>query len=365
MIQTIVFVADTGPMRWLRLLDGRISGEGAGLATLTNVDSGVPAEIIAVVPGDAVVLHWVPLPQLAPAQAAAAARLLAADVMTTPIEATHVVIGRRDAEGQAPLALVDRDRMAGWLAALAAGGINPDRIVPAPLLLPVPESGVTIAQADGLWQVRGHRLALAAEPGLADMLIGGEARTPIDDRAWRGGLGVALAAISIDLRQGEFARVRRQPIDPRRVRRVALLALALFTILVAVGLTGLLRQSTAADQTELALGDAARSVLPRGSIVTDPRAQVAARLASLGGATPAFTALAAPLLAALRDRPSMTLKTLTFVPETGLNASIVAAAPADRDALVVALAGQGLVASMGPPREDGGRQLVDLIVKLP
>jgi general secretion pathway protein L len=365
MIQTMIFLSAAEPARWIRLVDGRVGGDGIGLTGIPVADPSVPAETIAVVPGDAVVLHWVPLPQLAPAQAAAAARMLAADVTTTPLDATHVAIGRRDADGQAPLALVGRAQMAEWLETLAAVGIDPDRMLPAPLLLPLPETGVTIAETDGQWQVRGARLALAAEPGLAELLIGDQPRSLVDDRSWRAGLAAALAAAPIDLRQGAFARARRLPIDPRRARRIAQLALAVFGVVVATGLIGVLRQSTAADQTELALADAARAALPRGTIITDPRAQVAARLASLGGATPAFTALAAPLLAGVRDRPSISLETLAFAPGSGLNATIAAPVAADRDALAAMLSAQGLVVNMGAPREEAGRQMVDLAVKLP
>ncbi len=365
MIQTIIFLSAFDPARWIRLVDGRVIADGVGLAGIPMTDPALPAETIAAVPGDAVVLHWVPLPQLAPAQAAAAARMLAADVTTTPMDATHVAIGRRDAEGQAPLALVGRSLMTEWLGTLAAAGIDPDRMMPAPLLLPLPETGVTIADLDGQWHVRGARLALAAEPGLADVLISDQPRTHIDDDGWRAGLGGALAAAPIDLRQGEFAKARRLPIDLRRVRRIALVALALFAVVVATGLIDLLRQSTAADQTELALADAARAALPRGTIITDPRAQVAARLAGLGGATPAFMALAAPVLAGMRDRQSITFETLAFAPGSGLNATVVAPVAADRDALAAALSTQGLVVNMGAPREESGRQLVDLAVKLP
>ncbi len=365
MMQTLIFPGDNADTPWMRLEAGRVAGEGDSLDSLPPADPALPGEIIAVVPGDLVVLHWVELPPLAPAQAAAAARMLAADVATTPLESTHVALGKRGADGMAPLALVERQRMQDWLAALAGAGIDPDRIVPAPLLLPLPltEAGVTVAEAAGLWLVRGPHLAFAAEPGLAEILIGAEPVHRIGDDAWRSGLPMTLAALPIDLRQGEFTRIRRRPIDRRQFRRIALLALGLLLLLLlCTQLAGLLRQTLAADQAEMQLTDAARAALPRGTIVTDPRDQVAARLAELGGDGPAFASLAAPLLSAIEGRPTIMVDSIGYAPPTGLVAVLAGASPPDLDAITTALQAAGLNATSGNPRINGGRQLVDLTV---
>jgi general secretion pathway protein L len=77
------------------------------------------------------------LPALAPAQALAAARLLAADVSAGPVEALHVALGPVEPDGWRALALVDTTVMQGWMARLAMAGMTPDGMVPAPLLLPL------------------------------------------------------------------------------------------------------------------------------------------------------------------------------------------------------------------------------------
>ncbi len=365
MMQTLIFAGDSADTPWLRLEAGRVAGEGRSLDSLPPADPTLPGEIIAVVPGDVVVLHWVELPPLAPAQAAAAARMLAADVATTPLDATHVALGKRGADGMAPLALVERQRMQDWLAALAMAGIDPDRIVPAPLLLPLPltEAGVTVAEAAGLWLVRGPHLAFAAEPGLAEILIGAEPVHRLGDDAWRTSLPMTLAALPIDLRQGEFTRIRRRPIDPRQLRRIALLALGLLVLLLGTQLAGLLRQTLAADHAEMQLSDAARAALPRGTIVTDPHGQVTARLAELGGDGPAFASLTAPLLAAIEGHPKIMLDGITYAPPTGLVATLAGASPPDLDAIIAALQAAGLNAATSNPRDNGGRQLVDVTVR--
>ena len=167
MIRTIVFVEDG---RWLRLEGPVVTARGDGWATVPAPADG--AEVVAVVPGDAVVLHWVELPDLAPAQMAAAARMLAADVSAAPVETVHVAAGKAGEDGFRPLALVDRGLMAHWLAQLAEGGIEADHVVPAPLMLPVAGEAVSVFEHGGLWLAHGTRLGFAAEPALARLMIG-------------------------------------------------------------------------------------------------------------------------------------------------------------------------------------------------
>ncbi|MFZ4687903.1 MAG: type II secretion system protein GspL [Polymorphobacter sp.] len=356
MIRTLVFL-DDAETPWLRLAGGVVT-RGDTLAALPALEG--PAETIAVVPGDAVVLHWVELPVLTPAQGAAAARQLAADVSAAPIEATHVALGPVEADGWRALALVDSAIMHGWLARLAAAGVEADRMVPAPLLLPLPAAdGVSVAEHQGQWLLRGARLALAAEPGLATLLVGDQVLHPVTLET---GLAMRLAAPLLDLRQGEFARLQLWRPAPARLRRLALLALALLVAVLGVQVAALLRHSFAADRMELQLADAARSVLPRGTIVTDPRAQVAARLASLGGDGAGLAQLAAPLLTAIEARPAVTLVSLGYAADTGMTATLAAPA-ADGEAIAAAMTAAGLDATLGNARDDNGLALVDLMVR--
>lgn len=359
-LRTLVLVGENDALPWLRIAGDGVVTRGDRIAALPPVDPGTEAETIAVVPGDAVVIHWVELPVLAPAQTAAAARLLAADVSATPIDATHVAIGSIERDGWRMLALVDAAAMAQWLAQLAAAGIDPDRMLPAPLLLGKPETGVAVFDGGSAWTVRGARAAFAAEPDLARLLIGDEAVHPVDTGAWQAGLAAGLAAAPLDLRQGAFARARRWPVDRRRLVRIAGLAAALAGVLIATELASILRHGFAADRTELQLADAARQALPRGTLITDPRAQVAARLAQAGADGSGFSALAGPLVAAVRDRQAVMLQSLEFSPANGMVAILVTPTAADRDAIVAALDASGIEAAFGAPREERGQPLVEL-----
>lgn len=356
MTTLLAFMGDVP--HWLRIEGDAVTARGEGLPV---PDPG--ATLIAVLPGAAVVLHWVDLPDLAPAQAAAAARRLAADVSAAPIETVHVVLGPRDAGGGQPLALVDAGALAGWLGDLAAAGLDPDRVVPAPLLLPMADDELmTILDTGESWLVRGPGVGFAAEPGLASLMIDGAPSRTIDARAFEAGLATRLAEPLLDLREGRFARQRQWHVDGRRARRAGLLALGIAATLLATEITGLLRDGFAADRSEQRLADAARAVLPRGTPVTDPRGQVAARLATLGGTQGGFGALAGPLLDALKDRPAVALDSLVFARGSGLAGGLVAPAASDRSGVLAVLDAAGLDAQLGPPREAGGEVRSELTV---
>ena len=366
MIRTLLFLPDDGRRWWLRLgVDsGAERGDGGpqrGDGWPDALNPSIQSETIAVVPGAQVALHWVELPPLAPAQTAAAVRLLAADVSATALDATHVAIGDSRGDARRPLALVDNALMAGWLGDLAAAGIDPDRVVPDTLLLLPPPEGVAVLADGDRWLVRGHERGFAAEPELAQLLIGDAIITPLGPDDWAAQLPGALAMAGLDLRQGAFARPKRWRLDNGRLRRIALLALATFATLLATSAVSYLRHDLAAANAERELAEAARAVLPRDTVIADARAQVAASLGSLGGGS-GFTTLAAPLLTALRDRPGVSLDDLDYAASTGLVAVLVAPDAGDRTAIASAIDAAGMTARLGVPRDDGGRVLVDLAV---
>jgi general secretion pathway protein L len=356
MIRTLVFVEDG---RWLRL-DGRVT-RGDDIAALPALDPALAAETIAVVPGEAVTLHWVDLPALAPAQALAAARLLAADVSAGPVDALHIALGPVEGDGGRVLALTDLEAMQGWLARLAAAGVTTDAMVPAPLLLPVPEAGVTVLDDGRMWTARGTRLGFAAEPALAPLLIGDLPITRLDEAAWLAALPGVLAAPLLDLRQGSFSPVQRWQPDRRRLRRLTVAALAVLGIVLATEVVASWRYMVAADRAEARLEEAARQVLPRGTVVTDPRGQVAARAAQVGGA--GFAGLAGPLLRAIRDLGGVNVQSIEFAPATGLVVMMSVPAPPEREAIMAALVAAGLEAEFGMASETAGVPGIELRIR--
>lgn len=336
---------------WLRIgASSASSGEGIPIV-------GADELVIAVAPGDAVALHWVELPNLAPAQALAAARLLASDVSASSDGADHVAIGAAGSDGRRLLAIVDATRMAGWLARLAGAGIDPAHLVPEPLLLPLPETGVSVMPRGDQWLVRGPQLGLAGEPALIDAIAGAGPRQTVTPTDYENGLA-ARAVAAIDLRQGGFARSRQWLARPAELGRLALLAALVPALWIAGDMAQWWRHSLAADRAEARLVDNARSALPRGTVVTasTARAQLERRLAQKGAGA-GFAAHAARLLQVIEANPELRLVSLNYGASAGLSAVVEAPTPA-----AVAALGKIPGARVGQARDVDGAKMVAVTV---
>ncbi|MGZ8998382.1 MAG: hypothetical protein ACXW2T_05945, partial [Allosphingosinicella sp.] len=111
----LVFLDEEGAAaRWLLFESGSVILRGEFGEPLP-----MPANVVVAVPGEKVAIHWLELADsLAPAQAAAAARLLLADVSAEPIAQLHVAVGLAEG-GRTPVALVANRQMVLWLASAA------------------------------------------------------------------------------------------------------------------------------------------------------------------------------------------------------------------------------------------------------
>jgi general secretion pathway protein L len=220
---TLLFLpaGDTG-FRWMRFGDAGMLARG----------EGIPAgdePVVAVAPADAVTLHWADLPARSTAQAAAAARILAAEASAAPPGELHVAVGETEArEGGSDraIAVVGAAAMRDWLEMLARAGVDPVAMVPAPLLLPRPDEGFVSATVAGQGLVRGPTSGFADEAPLTELVTHGEPPTAIEREPLDIALAAAAASPALDLRQGPFARRRRLAIDWRLIRRLALLRAA-------------------------------------------------------------------------------------------------------------------------------------------
>lgn len=362
------------PSGWLRLADGRVRGRGRALDAIPPRDeTGAAERVVLVAPGEAVALHWIELPDLAPDQARAAARLLAADVAAEPLDRLHVAVGAM-AEAAAPgamrarpMAMVASAALADWLAQAQAIALDPDHVVPEPLLIPPPAADAGERhwlRDDGLIVARGAAAAHVAEPALAALVADGVAQ-PIDDDAFEDGLAAALAALPLDLRQGAFARRRRWRLDWALARRLAVLGGLILgvTLLVQIALIGRYRID-AARQDRLA-ASMATAALPRDTRIADAPAQLRERLAALRGGGLGFSASAGLLFTAVRDTGGIELGALTFAPDGTLTATVTAPGAPEIGALTQRLGAAGLLVSAGEQRPGGGRQVVELVMRAP
>ena len=347
---TLVFLpTDTLPWRWLRPADG-VGGVGL---------PGDDARVVAVAPAEAVTLHWARLPDRSLAQAAAAARLLVAETSAAPAGDLHVAVGDEGAlageGGERPVGVVDTAAMRGWLGMLAERGIDPDAVIPAPMLLPRPAEGYVAGEVGGVRVLRGPGSGFADEPGLTEIVTGGAAVEPVGEGALAASFAAALAAPPLDLRQGVFARRRRVAIDWRLVRRIALLAAALLLVTLAIDAVRLVRLNLAADAAGADADALARTGLARGETVTDPARQLTERLAGLRGPGRGFSGTAAAVYAAVRQVPGSEVTSMSFGADGALVVGLASqreSAPTDLKRAIEAV---GLPVSAGTFQSANGR----------
>ncbi|MGZ8351155.1 MAG: type II secretion system protein GspL [Allosphingosinicella sp.] len=339
---TLLVFAGMGPAGGWRLLDGdgAMIGRGAALDDLP----APPERTILAVRGDQVALHWLDLADgLAPAQAAAAARLLLADASAETLANLHVAVGRAE-RGLTPVALVPHDCMRQWLADAGAAGLDPDALVPAPMLLDPPEAGFARRDLGERSDYRGGAAAFTLEPELAGEVVAGAPVESVDEPAFEARLGAILAAPPIDLRQGPYAKRRRWKLDGRNLRRVVALAIALVALSLAVQLATILSYTFAADRLR-AEADALSARAPGAA------------------AAPAFGPAANVLFDAVRATPNVEIVRLEFAVDGSLGVTVAIDGPATLGLLRERIEAGGLSVVPGGSRNDRGRPVSDLTVR--
>ena len=335
----MIFLDEEGaPASWLLLDPDQVILRGEPGEPLPT-----PATAILAVPGEKVAIHWLDLAErLAPAQAAAAARLLLADSSAEPIADLHVAVGPAE-QGRTPVAMVPSRQMAEWLGAAAAAGIDPALIVPTPMLLGPSPHFILRRDRGALADYRGEALAFSLEPALAEKLLGDSETVNVSPERFESDLPSILAGPLLNLRQGPFARRRDWRIDGGRLRRIAGFVLAFVLLTLAVQVTMILRYTFAADSFEAE----ARSLSDSGR-------------ASRSGD---FGAVAAGLFEAVRATPNVELTRIDYRTDGSLTAGLQADSPASLAALEERARAAGLDAQVGPPRNAGGRTAADLTVR--
>jgi general secretion pathway protein L len=353
---------DGGVDGWIRIGEGVVAERGAGL---DGADGHRSAPVVAVVPGEAVTLRWMELPAgLSPAQAAGAARLMAAELSAQPIGELHVAVGR-DSEGGGGrcVGLVPLETMRLWLDGLEGAGFDAERIIPETLLVPAPAEGLATWDSELLRLYRGQNEAFAAEPELGDLLLAGRTAVPVEAEAFAAGLAEALDRAPLDLRQGPFGRRRDWRVAPARARRLAVLTAALLLISLAVQVALIARYIFAADAADVETRRIAAAALPRSPGVPDPKAALTQRLAELRGGGAGFRATAGALFDAVKATPNVELTALAFAPDGLLRATVQADSPAAIEALRQRVEANGFAAEAAAPRTGGGRRVADLMVR--
>jgi general secretion pathway protein L len=353
--ETLVLMLGDAP-RWLRLADGAIVARGEG-ATVAEAGD----HIVAVVSAHDVTIHHADLPDLAEAQAQAAARLMVADKSAAPAGSLHVSVGKANGAGDRPVVAIDRGRMAALLADMAESSIDPDAVVAAPMLLARPELGFVKGDFGSEIIIRGRDGAFVDDPILTPMLTGG-ALTTLDKAALERGLIDAVTNPEVDLRQGIFAKRRSWGLDRKALKRIGRLALALAIVTLLFHVIQLVRLSMAADRIEANNVVSARAALPPGTNVNNALVQIQEQLNALRGPGGGMLPLAAGVATAANATPSIELTSMIFDGGGTLRITARANSTADLAAFEARLTRTGLTAAPGPALTDQGRQLRDYTV---
>lgn len=346
-----------GPARWLHLDEARVVARGDGWPDVAATD-----RVVAIAPAAAVRLQWATLPGRSPAQALAAARLIAAEASVAPSGHLHVAIGGEPDEVLRPVAIVDMATMRRWVADLAAAGVEPAAMVPAPLLLAAPAEGLVRADLGGEVVVRGATLGFVDEPALTVALAEGVDVPWLDRPALEAGVARALADPPLDLLQGAFARRRRLAMpDWATLRPLVLLAVAVALATLALGMVHAARDNAAAAPLEARNDALLRAATGADGAEGDRR--LTDRLRALGGPGLGFTRTAGALFAAVRGAAGSEIVALDFDEKGSLRAAIVAD---NREAIgdvQAQLTAMGLRARLaGAPVADGTRLRGELLV---
>lgn len=305
-----------------------------------------PDRVVAIAPAAAITVHGAELGALATPQARAAARLLVAESSLAPIEGQHVAVGVADGADRS-IAVVGAGRVAAWLRALGEHGLDPEAILPAPLLLPRPEAGYVRATIGEEAVLRGRATGFADDPVLTPLIVGD---APVESVEAEAALIRAIDDPELDLRQGPFARRRGLHIDWRQLRRLVWLAIGVLSVTLLIAIVQIVRLGFAADALDReAEAVAARAVPGGGTTALD------ARLTAARGGGYGFSATAGALFAAVQATPNVELAAVDFTSDGLLRATLVATGAGDVEAVRDRLRAAGLVVETTPFQTQNGR----------
>ncbi|HYI65035.1 MAG TPA: type II secretion system protein GspL [Allosphingosinicella sp.] len=321
---------------WLLLEGGAVTARGGAE---DEIVAGPGIGTALAVPGAEVAIHWLDLAEgLAPAQAAAAARLMLADASALPVADMHVAVGRPE-RGLTPVALVPAARMAEWVAS------DPDLIIPSPLLLLPPAEGLARRDAGAVPDYRGAAAAFSVEPELAQLLAGDAPVILVDEELFEAGLGEALAVPVLNLRQGAFARRRQWKVDQGSVRRAGLLFLALVAATLLLQVATIMRYAFAADRLE---AEAAR---------------IGASAPAAAEARPGFASLASILFDSVRAIPNVELTRIDYRPDGSLSAIVQYDSPATFAIFRRHIEASGVAVEAGAAQGGASRPSTELVLR--
>jgi general secretion pathway protein L len=364
----ILFLPETDDAqpRWTRVVDDAAIQSGVGANWL--VACGITAlpddsRVMLVPPSGQVTLHWINHPDLPARQGRAAARLAA---MAGGIAMADQLVAATD-ENDDPakphlVAVAGRIDMQHWLLWAQHHGLDPDMIVPAPLLLPEPETGFLRGMVGDAVVWRGADMAMSDDMAMPELI--GDA--PVVEVAPATVEEMAIAALKqppLNLRQGDYARRVRRQLDGRALGRIALWCGIILLIGLLIALTGIVKNHREASRLDAQSVSLAQQVLPGASDAVQALTEMEGQLAARGAGGRAFTAPVAALMTAMQDAPGVSLTNLSRDPDGMIRATLAAAKADDINLVLLAVQAAGFTITAMPSQDPGGRTLADITVR--
>lgn len=335
---------------WLEIEDGVVTARGEDF-------QGSGLAVTAVVPASGVSYRPCVLGGLSPAQALAAARLDAAEVSLGVNR--HVAV----AEAGDHYVIADGAKMRAWLSELDSRGLTASALIPAPSLLPAPETGFVRGALHDETVLRSADTGLAEDGTISPLVVGDAPVRTLEAAELEQAIAAAVASPPLDLLQGEFAPRTDWSTGSGYWRRMAIFAALAGALTLAIPLAQWMRLSMATASLDEQSATIAALALGERSASEDAIDRLQDKLADQRGGGAGFLPTLGVVTAAMESIPNVELGTVAFDADGTLRATVRANGQAEIDVLSRAVEGRGFTVSQGAPRSMQGRAEVELQVR--
>lgn len=335
---------------WLEIEDGQVTARGEDF-------QGSGLAVTAVVPASGVSYRPCALGGLSPAQALAAARLDAAEVSLGPDR--HVAV----AQAGDHYVISDKAKMQAWLAELANRGITASALIPAPSLLPVPETGFVRGALHDETVLRSVETGFAEDGTISPLIVGDAPVRTLDAAELERAIAAAVASPPLDLLQAEFAPRADWGAGSGYWRRMAIFAALAGALTLAIPFAQWMRLSISTASLDEKSATIAALALGERSASDDAVDRLQDKLADQRGGGSGFLSTLGAVTAAMESIPNVELGALAFDADGTMRATVRANGQPEIDVLGRAIEGRGFAVSQGAPRSMQGRVEVELQVR--
>lgn len=339
---------------WLIVADNQIIARGTG----DQVPEALADDLLALVmPSDSVAIHRVELPDLAPAQARAAARLQLAGQSLLAPDDIHLICG--DSDGEASLAVM----ISRALMAEAIERFDPDIILPSPLLLSAPLTGFVRADLPGESVIRGQSSGFRDDALLTPLIVGDAPVSSVERQELEASIISAVSRPHCNLREGEFVKRTQWRADPRWMKHMSFGAAALALMTISIPLIEIARLSLASSTLEQSTASLAQAALGE-TVASEVAAQALdAKLASSRGGGAGFLRTSSAALRAVESTANVEVMALAFDKNGALRVTLRAANAAEISTVHARMRAAGLDVRAGTINPSQGQPVTETEVR--